>query len=136
MASDLAHLQRELAALILKPGRLAEFRRGRSVFARSRGLKGGAAKQFASLSAAGVAYFASRRRIDRAGYLSASMPRTVTAAQRTGALRSYFDAEPYALEDWRKEARRFARWITQAARHNVRLEPAARIARTESQAIT
>jgi len=113
---DLKRLQEQVAALLMEEPARRSFARDPKAHVRRTGLKGKEARILAGLDADDVAYFASRREIDRRGMLRADMPDSFDRLDAEGRVLLYFRAFPYALEDPLRESARFARWARQAAR--------------------
>ncbi len=111
----LAALQSELAGLLMDSAELAAFAAGPKTYAAAR-LAPTDAAILGNLNPKDLAYFASRRSIDRRGALKADMPDSVRLLERKTRLLHYFRAYPFPYEDPRKEARRFARWTRRAVR--------------------
>jgi hypothetical protein len=128
---NLAGLQRELAALLMEPGRLEAFAAGPGAHLRRAGLAGPPLRLLASVDPEGMAFFARRRRIDRVHYLAGELPRTVPLLRATGLLDACFAERPYALDDPVAEAEAVARWLWAQGEA---AEPAASLARIEASA--
>lgn len=111
---SLEKVQSELAALLMEPARLAVFANDPRAYVRKAGLRGKDADLLAGLPVEGARYFASRRRIDRLGYLRGDLQHSVALLEREGGLDAYFDAHPYAFEEPMREVARFARWAKTA----------------------
>lgn len=108
----------EALALILMDGkqRLA-FARDPHATLGHLGVKGRDARLLATVDANDLAYFATRRNIDRHQALRADAPLTMRLLEGTrGRVQAYFRAYPFSLEDPRQETARFAKWCRQAAR--------------------
>lgn len=104
-------VQRQLAALLMEESELRAFAASPAAFLRARRQRGNDARLLAALDANDLAYFASRRRIDRGVMLAADLPRTAGLLGARGLV-PYFRANPYALEEWAAEATRFAGWAS------------------------
>ena len=112
----LAALQEQLAALLMEAPQRAAFAADAPAFLRSQGLRGRDARLLASLDADDLAYFASRRHIDRQVALRAELPRSCRLLEAEGRLLWYLRDCPYAREGAVAEARQFAAWARRAAR--------------------
>lgn len=128
-----AKLQSALAALLMEPAELAAFQAKPAAYAKRRGLTGATAKLLADMPSEGAAYFASRRVIDRFGYLSGDLPKSVAAVDdAVGLAATYFTDRPYAKEDPRAEVRQFKAWAQKAARAGKLPRPLADLAAIEA----
>lgn len=118
MAADqLAKLQGALAALLMEVDSLAAFQADPQAYAEEHGLLGKNADLLARLPYKGAAYFASRRRIDRHGYLRSDLPKSVhVLMDHDVGTDAYFDDCPYAFEDPRKELQQFLKWTQTGAK--------------------
>lgn len=110
----LLDLQRTLAALLMEEPARRAFAADPLAYARAAGLPPKDARLLASVDPDDLAYFATRRQVDRRVMLSADLPRSARLLGEPRAFLPYFRAHPYAFEDPLKEAARFAKW---ARRH-------------------
>lgn len=109
--TPLATLQREVAAVLMDEAARTRWQRDPGAYARAAGLKGTSAGLLRTLDAADVAYYASRRWVDRWSFLAGDLPRATALARADGCLYDYFRAAPYPLEDNVEEGLRFAAWL-------------------------
>lgn len=109
-------VQSELARILLEADASRKFAHDPASYLRARGVQGRDLDLLAALDADDLAYFASRRNIDRIVALRADAPLATDALRRTkGNLNRYFRAFPYSLEDPRLEIQRFASWARKVA---------------------
>lgn len=110
-------VQEALAAILMQPAERKAFAADPRATLRGLGLKGKDLALLAGVDADDLAYFATRRNIDRHHALRSDAPLSVQLLEATrGRVQAYFRAHPFALEDPRAETARFARWAAKAAR--------------------
>lgn len=113
----LLEVQQALAAVLMQPAERKAFAQAPRDTLRKMGLKGRDLDLVAGLDADDLAYFATRRNIDRHHALRADAPLSVRLLEDTrGRVQAYFRAHPFSLEDPVQETARFARWARQAAK--------------------
>lgn len=113
----LLEVQQALAAVLMQPAERKAFAQNPRATLRHMGLKGRDLDLVAGLDADDLAYFATRRNIDRHHALRADAPLSVRLLEDTrGRVQAYFRAFPFSLEDPVKETARFAKWARQAAK--------------------
>lgn len=109
--------QQALAAILMQAEERKAFAADPRAALRRLGVRGKDADLLASLDADDLAYFATRRNVDRHQALRADAPITMRLLEATrGRVQAYFRAHPFSLEDPRDELIRFARWCMHAAR--------------------
>jgi len=109
--------QEALAAVLMQPAERKAFAADPEGTLRALGLRGRDLALRSALDPDDLAYFATRRDVDRHQALRADAPLTVALLEATrGRVQAYFRAHPFSLEDPRKEVERFARWCMKAAR--------------------
>lgn len=109
--------QEALAVVLMDPARRKAFAADPKATLRALGLAGQDLALLATLDAGDLAYFATRRNVDRHQALRADAPLTVRLLEATrGRVQAYFRAHPFSLEDPRAEVLRFARWCVAAAK--------------------
>lgn len=108
----------EALALVLMDGTARQaFAKDPTGTLRRLGLKGNDVTLLSTVDANDLAYFATRRNIDRHQALRADAPLTMRLLEGTrGRVQAYFRAYPFSLEDPQKETARFAEWCKQAAK--------------------
>lgn len=113
---SLLQVQQALAAVLMQAPERAAFARDPQGTLRRLGLKGRDLALLATVDADDLAYFATRRNVDRHQALKADAPMTVALLEATrGRVQAYFRAHPFSLEDPWRETERFARWCRKAA---------------------
>lgn len=109
--------QQALAAILMEAPRRKAFAADPKGTLRKLGLAGKDLALLASLAPDDLAYFATRRNIDRHQALRADAPLTMRLLEATrGRVQAYFRAYPFSLEDPRDELIRFASWCVAAAK--------------------
>lgn len=109
--------QEALAVVLMQAQERKAFAQDPTATLRSLGLRGNDLALLASLDADDLAYFATRRNIDRYQALRADAPLTLRLLEATrGRVQAYFRTFPFSLEDPRAETKRFATWCVRAAR--------------------
>jgi hypothetical protein len=125
--------QEALAAILMQAPQRKSFATDPQGTLRALGLKGKDLDLLATLDADDLAYFATRRNIDRHQALRADAPLTMRLLESTrGRVQAYFRAHPFSLEDPRDEVVRFARWCVRAAKDGTVPALAPDIARYEA----
>ncbi len=113
---SLLDVQAALATILMEGPRRKAFADDPRATLKALGLKGRDLDLLAAVDANDLAYFATRRNIDRHQALKADAPMTVALLEATrGRLQAYFRAHPFSLEDPRRETERFAKWCAKAA---------------------
>lgn len=112
----LLQVQQALAAVLMQPAERKAFAQDPRGTLGKLGLKGRDLDLVAGLDVEDLAYFATRRNVDRHHALRADAPLSVRLLEDTrGRVQAYFRAYPFSLEDPVKETARFAKWARKAA---------------------
>ena len=113
---SLLAVQHALATVLMQAPERATFAKDPAGTLRRLGLTGKDLRLLATVDVDDLAYFATRRNVDRHQALKADAPMTVALLEATrGRVQAYFRAYPFSLEDPRRETERFAKWCRKAA---------------------